>query len=41
MLYERVDLPSRISVSRDVQEMFKLSRDNVSQLLAVSVCYLF
>jgi hypothetical protein len=37
MLYERVEIPSRITISRDIQEMFRLSRDNVSRVLVVSI----
>jgi predicted oxidoreductase len=36
MLYERVEIPSRITVSRDIQEMFQLSRRTVTQVLVVS-----
>lgn len=39
MLYSRVDIPSRFTISRDVREMFELSKANVIKVL--TVCYSF
>lgn len=37
MLYDRVDIPSRVTISRDVREMFEHCRHNVSQVLLVCI----
>ena len=35
MLYARVAIPHPITVSRDVKEIFRISRENVSKVLQV------
>lgn len=38
-LNSKVEVPSRFTVSRDVQEIFFMSRVRVSEMLKVRVCY--
>lgn len=41
MLYSHVDVPSRHTLSHDVQEMFLLSKDNVIKVLTVRFVYTY
>ncbi len=41
MLYARVDVPSARTISRDVQEVFKLSKHNLVSMLKVRVLYIY
>jgi hypothetical protein len=38
-LNNKVEVPSRFTVSRDVKEIFSMSRLRVSEMLKVRVCY--
>jgi hypothetical protein len=41
MLYARIDVPHPVTVSRDVKEIFRISRENISKVLQVcSLLYL-
>lgn len=38
MMYSRADIPSRISVSRDIQHLLEASRERLVSLLLVRLC---
>ncbi len=41
MLYARVDVPSARTISRNVQEVFELSKHNLVSMLKVRVLYIY
>lgn len=41
MLYHRAKVPHPVTVSRDVKEIFRLSKENVANILQVSSCLSF
>ena len=41
MLYHRAEVPHPVTVSRDVKEIFRLSKENVANILQVSSCLSF